>query len=161
MAAGAWSSSIHGGPATLPAVFPVKGHLAAYDLAPGVVGPIRRRGHTYLLQRRHGLAIAGSTTEHTGFDTSIDPAAVQDIRLRAEVLYPQLIGLVPVRSWSGLRPRIESGEPAIGRVPGTRYWLAYGHYRNGILAAPATAARIAEGITSSWETVSPALPNTL
>lgn len=159
LAAGAWTSSIVGAPAGIPKSFPVKGHLIGYDLSPGSVGPIRRCGHTYLLQRGNGFTVAGSTTELKGFDTSVDAAIADQLRGRAEALYPPLKGLTPVRSWTGLRPGIDAPEPSIGRLAATRYWLAYGHYRNGILAAPATAARITAGITSSLETVSRGLPN--
>lgn len=161
LAAGAWTSSIVGAPAGIPKSFPVKGHLIGYDLSPGSFGPIRRCGHTYLLQRGNGFTVAGSTTELKGFDTSVDPAIVDQLRGRAEALYPPLKGLTPVRSWTGLRPGIDAPEPSVGRLAATRYWLAYGHYRNGILAAPATAARITAGITSSLETVSRGLPNNL
>jgi glycine/D-amino acid oxidase-like deaminating enzyme len=34
----------------------------------------------------------------------------------------------------------------LGRVEGTNVWLAYGHYRNGILLTPVTARRIAESV---------------
>jgi glycine oxidase len=159
LAAGAWSSSIAGPLLGVPASFPVKGHLIGYDLSPQSLGPIRRRSHTYILQRRNGFTVAGSTTEHKGFDITVDPAVVEEVRGRAEALYPTLATVAPVRSWTGLRPGIDSAEPAIGRLAGTRLWLAYGHYRNGILAAPATAAQIAAGITSSLETASLVLPN--
>ena len=159
LAAGAWTSSIAGAPAGIPKSFPVKGHLIGYDLLPGSVGPIRRSGPTYLLQRKNGFTVAGSTTEHEGFDTAVNAALVDQVCRRAEALYSPLKGVAPVRSWTGLRPGIDAPEPSIGRLAGTRYWLAYGHYRNGILAAPATAARIAEGITSSLETAVRGLPN--
>jgi glycine oxidase len=159
LAAGAWSSSVAGSLHSVPASFPVKGHLIGYDLQPESLGPIRRRGHTYILQRRNGFTVAGSTTEHKGFDTTVDPAVVEEVRGRAEALYPPLATVAPVRSWTGLRPGIDAAEPAIGRLAGARIWLAYGHYRNGILAAPATAAQIAAGITSSLETASLGLPN--
>lgn len=159
LAAGAWTTSIAGVPLNIPGAFPVKGHLIGYELPPSSVGPIRRQGHTYLLQRRNGFTIAGATCEHKGFDTTVDPALVEELRTRAEELYPALAGLSPVRSWTGLRPGISAPEPMIGRLADTRFWLAYGHYRNGILAAPATAARIAAGITSSSETASLVLPN--
>ena len=159
LAAGAWTSLIVGAPAGIPESFPVKGHLIGYNLLPDSVGPIRRCGHTYLLQRSNGFTIAGSTTEHKGFDAAVDPAVVDQLHQRAAALYPPLKGLTPVCSWTGLRPGIDAAEPSIGRLAATRYWLAYGHYRNGILAAPATAARIAAGITSSLETVSHGPPN--
>jgi glycine oxidase len=52
--------------------------------------------------------------------------------------------------WTGLRPGAE--KPSIGRYRNTRLWLAYGHYRNGILAAPATAKRVASEIIASLGT---------
>lgn len=159
LSAGAWTSSIAGAPEGIPKSFPVKGHLIGFSLLPGSVGPIRRCGHTYLLQRANGFTIAGSSTEHKGFDLAVDPALVDQLRQRAEALYPPLKGLTPIRSWTGLRPGIDAAEPSIGRLGATRYWLAYGHYRNGILAAPATAARIAADIISNLETVSRGLPN--
>jgi len=149
LAAGAWTTLIGGAPAGLKRAFPVKGHLIGFDLPPGTIGPIRRCGHTYLLQRRNGFTVAGSTTEHKGYDTAVDPQITDQLRHRAEAVHPQLKGFTPVRSWTGLRPGIDAAEPSIGRLAGTRYWLAYGHYRNGILAAPITAARTAAGIISS------------
>jgi glycine oxidase len=145
VSAGAWSGSLEGCP-RLPRSFPVKGHLIGYDLEPGSLGRIRRCGHTYLLQRSNGFLLAGSTTEFAGFDTGVDADIVDDVRRRAEDLYPALVGVVPVRAWTGLRPGIEGAGPAIGRFENSRYWLAYGHYRNGILAAPATADRITESL---------------
>ncbi|NUN02416.1 MAG: hypothetical protein HUU41_14990 [Bryobacteraceae bacterium] len=38
------------------------------------------------------------------------------------------------------------GGPQIGRYLDTPLWLAYGHYRNGILMAPGTAARVASDV---------------
>jgi glycine oxidase len=160
IAAGAWSGQIAGAPVPMPRSYPVKGHLIGFDLPRGSLGPIRRRGHTYLLQRANGLTVAGATTEKKGFDTAVDPAMAEDVRRRAEALYPPLAGLTPVRMWAGLRPGIEAPEPAIGRLADSRFWLAYGHYRNGILAAPATAARIAASVTSSLEKASPVPRNT-
>jgi glycine/D-amino acid oxidase-like deaminating enzyme len=68
---------------------------------------------------------------------------VADIRSRAEELLPRLRGDPEPIAWLGFRPATADFEPAIGRVGDTCLWLAYGHYRNGILLAPATAARVA------------------
>ncbi len=152
VAAGAWSGGIAG----LPATVPVKGWLIAYDMPPGSLGPIRRSGHTYLLQRTGGLTIAGSTEEYVGFDRSFDPEAVADLERRASALWPELAGKRPVDVWCGFRPGTPTGIPEVGRLPGTRIWLAYGHYRNGILLAPVTAELIGQSIIASFETGSPA-----
>lgn len=141
IAAGAWSGPLVSG---LPATMPVRGHLISWDLEPGVLQPILRRGHTYLLQRRSGTLVAGSSTEHTGFDRGIDESVVAGIRARASLLLPMLGTLEPTAKWVGLRPGIEADRPAIGRIPGTSIWTAFGHYRNGILLAPETARMIAD-----------------
>jgi glycine oxidase len=146
LAAGAWSSRIFPG---APPSSPVKGHLIGYDLPPGSVPVILRHGHTYILQRGTGFTIAGSTTEQAGFDTSVDPRIVQRLHERAHRLLPRILRSSPDTSWTGLRPYAEPGEPQVGRFEDTDIWLAYGHYRNGILLAPITAAMIAGGITAS------------
>ncbi len=158
LSAGAWSGGI-AGVNGIPKSFPVKGHLIGYGLPAGSLGPVRRCGHTYLLQRQNGFTVAGSTTEHVGFDTNVNRQIVKDVRSRAETLYPVLRDVAPARCWIGFRPGIETPEPAIGQFEDSRYWLAYGHYRNGILAAPATAHRIADGVTSSLGTALSALRN--
>lgn len=149
IAAGAWSGTIevrHGGARVeLPAARPVKGHLVGFDLTPGALGRMLRKGHTYVLQRSSGFTIAGSTEEHCGFDRAIDPATCEAIRQRAAAIAPLLEGAKITQRWIGFRPFSEHG-PHIGRAGETNVWLAYGHYRNGILLAPLTAQRIAAGI---------------
>ena len=145
IAAGAWSSALHPG---LPRTMPVRGHLIAWHKPPGLLPHILRHGHTYLLQRTSGLLIAGSTTEHAGFDRTLDEDAIADIHTRAALLLPELAEHPPDARWNGFRPGIEAAEPAIGRIPGTSIWTAFGHYRNGILLAPETARLIAESVCS-------------
>ena len=144
IAAGAWSSSLRSG---LPVAMPVRGHLIAYRPERTLIGSILRHGHTYLLQRRDTeRTIAGSSTEHVGFDREIDERTVSDIHSRAARLLPDLAALTPADRWNGFRPGIEGGSPAVGRIEGTNIWTAYGHYRNGILLAPETARMIAESV---------------
>lgn len=150
IAAGAWSSQIcvsyRGAQIEMPAVKPIKGHLIGFDLAPGALGPMLRRGHTYVLQRSNGFMLAGSTEEDAGFDRAVDAATCCEIQARAAQLFPALDRATPSKRWIGLRPYC--AEPQIRRVPGTNVWLAYGHFRNGILLTPLTAARIASDIAA-------------
>ena len=143
LAAGAWSSTI----ATCPESFAVKGHLNGYLLPPGSIGPILRRDHTYVMQRSSGYTIAGSTAERVGIDRTVNSALTADIHERAESFVPLLRGVPPAHAWCGLRPATAALEPVVRRVPGSNLWLAYGHYRNGILLAPVTARIIADEIT--------------
>lgn len=136
LAAGAWSSLIET-PMPIRASFPVRGHLVSYRMEPGSLPHILRSGHTYILQRKSGLTIAGSETERVGFDRTLRPEIVADIDARARAIVPELPP--PHESWLGFRPATESLDPEIGMLPGTNIFLAYGHYRNGILLAPMTA----------------------
>ncbi len=75
-----------------------------------------------------------------------DPTALEAVMEQAISFYPALRESEIVRSWSGLRPRPE-GRPApiIELLPGYRnVVLASGHYRNGVLLAPATAVAVRE-----------------
>jgi len=156
LAAGAWSGSIPftmaGMPHRLPGSFPVRGHLIGYHLAPGACPSILRQGQTYILQRSNGFTIAGTSMETVGFDRSIDRDVVRQIARRAEALLPQLREAGDPEAWIGFRPRADAHQPQIRRFEDTGLWLAYGHFRNGILLAPATAERITAEITSGSET---------
>lgn len=144
VAAGAWSGHVHVNNVTLPAVVPIKGHLIGFQLEPGALGTVRRAGETYVLQRSNGFLIAGSNEQDIGFDCTVDPAICEDIHRRGAQLFPPLEHATPVKRWIGFRPRLVEGNgPCIARVAGTNVWLAYGHYRNGILLTPVTAQRIA------------------
>lgn len=160
LAAGAWSSEITVAGHSLPQAYPVRGHLIGFRLAAGSLGPLLRHGHTYLLQRAGGFTIAGTSSEHAGFDRVLDPAIVSDIHSRAAQILPVLAGMEPEERWLGFRPAVEGDTPAVGRAGEHPLWLAYGHYRNGILMAPATASRVAGEIRANSGTDSSGLPGT-
>jgi glycine oxidase len=152
IAAGAWSGQVQVNGVILPAVTPIKGHLIGFQFEPGALGPVRRQGETYVLQRSSGFLIAGSNEQDVGFDRAVDLRVCEDIHRRATQLFPPLEHATPVKRWIGFRPRPTkngaTGDPHIGRVEGTNVWLAYGHYRNGILLTPVTAQRITQQISN-------------
>jgi glycine oxidase len=153
LAAGAWSSEIqvsgNGAPESRPQSFPVKGHLIGYQLEADSLGPILRSGHTYLLQRSGGFTIAGTSSENVGFDRNVDEHVIRDITARAGGLFPYLSQRSHTTAWNGFRPGIDAAGPEMRRLAGNNIWLAYGHYRNGILLAPVTANLISRQILSS------------
>jgi glycine oxidase len=149
LAAGAWSGEIPVPGFEIPATFPVRGHLLGYAMEPGSLGPILRHGHTYVMQRSSGFTIAGTSSEQAGFNREIDPRIVSEIHAQACELCPALATARRTDAWLGFRPATANFEPVIGRLKDTPVWLAYGHYRNGILLAPATAARVSGEIMSS------------
>ena len=155
LAAGAWSGAIPftraGVSQDLPRSFPVRGHLLGYHPGATLCRAILRHGDTYIVQRSNGYLIAGASTENAGFDRQVDPEIVRDLARRAEELLPCLRQVGTPEAWLGFRPRAEAHQPRIGRFAASNLWLAYGHYRNGILLAPATAERVSAEIMSTSE----------
>lgn len=153
LAAGAWSSSIHlTGVPPQPLAEPVKGHIIGYHQPDQTCNTILRHGHTYLLQRANGLLIAGASVEHAGFDRQIDPRRVSTLAAEAASVLPHLSETEPTETWIGFRPGSDSLH--IGPWHSDRLYLAYGHFRNGILLAPVTADRIASALTISGHSYS-------
>ena len=151
IAAGAWSNEIAlEGVPPAPQVEPVKGQLLGYQQPEQTCNTILRHGRTYLLQRGNGLLIAGSSMERAGFDDSLSASIEADIAGRAGHVLPHLKETTHSESWMGFRPASES--PHIGPWHSDRLYLAYGHFRNGVLLAPLTAERIAAKIIASWQT---------
>lgn len=151
IAAGAWSSSIRvTGVPPLAIAGPVKGHLIGYQQPDQTCRTIVRHAHRYLLQRANGLLICGTSLEQVGFNRQIDPGIVASLVEEAEFLLPHLQGTIPTEVWIGFRPG--SDELHIGSWHSSHLYLAYGHYRNGVLLAPLTAQRIVAEITASLGT---------
>jgi len=151
IAAGAWSGSIAvKGLPKLPSTEPIKGHLIGYQQPQGTCSTIVRYGPTYLLQRANGLLICGASLERVGFDRSIDATVVALLAERAGFIFPHLHETTPSEVWTGFRPGSESLR--MGRWHSPHLYLAYGHFRNGILLAPVTAERIAMEVTANLRT---------
>jgi glycine oxidase len=148
IAAGAWSSTIRSS-TLLPEAEPVKGHLAGYQQPQQTCPTIVRHAHTYLLQRANGLLIAGSSVRRAGFEREIEPAVVSNLSARATFILPHLGDTSPSEVWTGFRPA--SASLRMGRWHSDGLYLAYGHYRNGILLAPVTAQKLAAEISANLE----------
>jgi glycine oxidase len=150
IAAGAWSGTISIDSIALPQSEPVKGHLVGYQQPEHTCPTIIRHGHLYLLQRSSGLLIVGASVEHAGFDRSIEPLIAAQLSAQGGFVMPHLLETMPTEIWAGFRPASDALH--IGQWHSERLYLAYGHYRNGILLAPVTAERIASQISASWQT---------
>jgi len=139
LAAGAWSAALGA-----VDVQPVKGQMLLFKLAAGVVTEVRISDEGYVIPRRDGHILIGSTLEHVGFDLSPTSEALRQLTDLAYTLAPELKGQSPLRHWAGLRPYRTSAEvPHLAEDARTRgLFHACGHYRLGITLAPASAAAI-------------------
>ncbi len=152
-AAGSWASQMRL-PVDLP-VIPRKGQALEMRLPAGETLPRVLVGdRVYMSPRRNGNVVIGATLEDAGFDKSVQPDVIEQLRLRATALLPLLQQAELVGSWAGLRPATPDELPYLGQWEDSSYWLATGHFRDGILMAPVTAVVLADAL----EKKSPQLP---
>jgi glycine oxidase len=155
IAAGAWSGLLPAGLAPQFAVAPVRGQMLCFQGEKGLVRHVVYSPRGYLVPRRDGRILTGSTTENAGFDKKLTLEGLNQITRQALEIAPDL-GRLPWReAWAGLRPRAADGLPVIGPDPQIAgLFHATGHYRNGILLAPLTGALLAETITGGESALS-------
>lgn len=147
VAAGAWSAGVMQALDVRVDVKPVRGQMLLYRAAPGLVRRILLSAGRYVIPRRDGRVLVGSTVEDAGFDKSTTEEARRELRQAAESLVPAFARCEVERQWSGLRPGSETDIPYIGAAPGIRgLYVNAGHFRNGLLLAPASAVLIADAI---------------
>ena len=139
--AGAWAADIKG--VAVPS-HPVKGQMLTVIPADSNLRHVVRSREVYLLPRRTGRILIGASVQQAGFDKTVEPDVIQQLHQAASNLVPSLGEAKMIEAWAGLRPGSPDGLPIIGpgSLPGT--YVATGHFRNGILLAPITAAVISE-----------------
>jgi len=157
IAAGAWSAGFAEMTGTRVPVEPVRGQIIQFRGPPGLLGRVLCQGEHYLLARRSGEILVGSTREHVGFDRGITSEAREELTRVAVDLLPVLKGAAPARQWSGLRPGSPEGVPFIGPHPRLQgLWFNTGHYANGVTLAPGSARLLADLMTGRAPILDPA-----
>ena len=141
LAAGAWSSLIKFGNRTAPfGIKPIRGQMIWFDCGEQLLEKVVYGPGCYLVPRKDGRILVGSTSEDVGFEKTVTDSAVESLRNAAFRILPELQLRKFGGAWAGLRPRSADDLPVIGPVAGLEgLTVATGHYRNGILLAPLTA----------------------
>jgi glycine oxidase len=147
IAAGCWSSQLLGLAGLRVITEPARGQMLALRGDSTVFDYTLNSGHCYLVPRRDGRVVVGSTVEYTGFQKAVTAEAIGSLLNAATELAPVLAGFELIETWCGLRPDTSDHLPILGRSGIDNLILATGHFRNGILLAPATADLIVEVIT--------------
>ena len=149
VAAGSWSGLVEGAGVPASVVRPARGQLVSIETRPPLFRHVLSvHGRGYLVPRRDGTVIAGSTVEMVGFRKEVTVAGLAEILGLARVLVPGLADAPVIDSWSNFRPFTEDHLPVLGPTAVRGLVLATGHYRNGILLAPVTAQAIADLIAT-------------
>ncbi|MFC3608771.1 glycine oxidase ThiO [Stutzerimonas tarimensis] len=139
VAAGAWSASLLATLGLSLPVKPMKGQMILYKCAEDFLPSMVLAEGRYAIPRRDGHILIGSTLEDVGFDKVPTDEALASLKTSAEALLPALADAQVVRQWAGLRPGSPEGIPYIGPVPDfDGLWLNCGHFRNGLVLAPAS-----------------------
>ena len=157
LCAGAWSGELLRSCGLELPVEPVKGQMILYKCAPDFLSAMVMANGRYAIPRRDGHVLVGSTLERVGFDKIPTEKALRSLRESAEHLLPALAEQPVVRHWAGLRPGSPDGIPFIGPVPGIEgLWLNCGHYRNGLVMAPASCHLLVDLMLGREPIVDPA-----
>ncbi len=134
---GAWAGQVQ--PLRFP-TRPIKGQMLCLVTAQhGLLRHVVRAPDVYIVPRSDGRLLVGSTLEDVGFDKRVDTDTIQRLHQAAANLVPHLAEARMLETWAGLRPGTPDTLPLLGASEVPNYFVAAGHYRDGILLAPITA----------------------
>ena len=150
--AGAWSGQI--APLVMP-TRPIKGQMVCFAMpSRELLKHVVRAPEIYLIPRSDGRLLAGATVEDVGFDKRTVPETIQGLRRAALALLPALENARVLEDWAGLRPGTPDNLPILGATATPGYFVATGHFRDGILLAPVTArvmGQVMEERNPEWD----------
>lgn len=157
LAAGAWSGELLKRLGLELPVEPVKGQMILYKCAEDFLPSMVLAKGRYAIPRRDGHILVGSTLEYSGFDKTPTDSALASLKASAEELLPALGDAEVVGHWAGLRPGSPEGIPFIGELPShPGLWLNCGHFRNGLVLAPASCQLLADLMLGREPIIDPA-----
>ena len=144
--AGCWAAQLGPESARLAPSCPVRGQVMVLQAEKGFLRHVVRAPASYLVPRHDGRLLVGGTMEKVGFDKSVTSGGLQGLGEKAHRLVPDAAKLPFAGAWAGLRPGSPDDLPIFGATDIENYFVATGHFRNGILLAPITAQLMAEVI---------------
>jgi glycine oxidase len=155
--AGAWTAKLLEQLGQAPDIEPVRGQMILFYGKPGQINHITLHRERYLIPRRDGRLLFGSTLEHTGF-VKTTTAEVREALYRAAFELFPILKRTPIEDhWAGLRPGSPSGIPYIGPYPAVEgLFINAGHFRNGLVTGPASARLATDMVLGREPVIDPA-----
>ena len=145
LAAGCWSGPLAARLGLRLPVEPCRGQMLELE-AEADLPLVVRSGIHYLVPRPGRRVLAGTTAESTGFDSSVTAEGLRSILEGVTRFAPLVKGFRFRTAWAGLRPDTPDHLPALGPAIWENLIFATGHFRSGILLAPATAQWVSEWV---------------
>ncbi len=143
--AGAWTTALLEPLGFSIPVKPVRGQIVQLQLPAQPFRCVIEMGRRYLVPRRDGLILVGSTEEDVGFTKTTTTEGIAGLLEFAKSLVPSLAQAEVVVTWAGLRPGSPDELPLLGRVPGfSDAFIGAGHFRSGLQMSPATGRILAD-----------------
>jgi glycine oxidase len=142
LAAGAWATATIRSPLQDLGVRPVKGQLLRLRGPAPLLRHVVRHPDVYLVPREDGELLVGATMEEVGFDPAVTAGAMLDLLRHAWQVVPGIYELELAEVSVGFRSAVRDHLPVLGPSEVAGLHVAVGHFRNGILLAPATAAAV-------------------
>lgn len=143
--AGAWSGDLLEACPSPPAIRPMRGQMLLFRAPPGAISRMVLDGNRYVIPRRDGRTLFGSTIEDVGYEKHTTREARDELFEIATSRFPILKDCEIEAHWAGLRPSSPAGVPYIGGHPTIEnLFINAGHFRNGIVLGPASARLISD-----------------
>jgi glycine oxidase len=150
ISAGAWSKRILGAHALTLDIKPVKGQMLLFKFEAPPVHTILVQNDLYIIPRRDGHVLVGSTLEDVGFDKETTASARNHLLTRAQSILRSLRNIPVLQHWAGLRPASPNNIPTIGQHPRIHnLFVNSGHFRYGVTMAPASAEILVNEMTGT------------
>lgn len=139
-----------------PEIYPVKGQMLLFNAKPDTLPHMILDNDHYLIPRRDGKILAGSSVEHSAFEKNTTKETKEKLFSFATELFPTLKNFPLCNHWAGLRPGTKKGIPYIDKHPEIKNLaINAGHFRNGLVMGPASAQLIADLILDRTPCVDP------
>lgn len=140
VAAGAWSKTLLGEHALNMDIRPIRGQILLFKFDAPPFRHILLKQDLYIIPRRDGHVLVGSTLEDVGFDKSTTLEARDNLLARVRDIFPEWQDCQPVQHWAGFRPGSPDNIPTIGRHPYlANLYANCGHFRYGVTMSLASA----------------------
>ena len=140
---GSWANLGGALPLRLP-VEPARGQMLVFQAPKRLLRRAVMSPHAYMVQRRDGRLLVGSTVERVGFPKALTLEVISGILNGVRSMTSALDGLPFVDAWAGFRPWTPDQQPILGGTRVAGLYVATGHFRHGILLAPVTATVLAD-----------------